>query len=333
MRRGLGPDFVLVLAGMVGVGGLFGVIAIWTKGIRTPSLGFAMADGLLCSTIMVTIGFLMVSVISTHSIAEARSRRDLLVGRQDLVSAQKLFLNGWWRPFRLVLLLAIGPALIALEMATTYRNVLAEPKTKNLSSGAIETTSKDSTDTVYLTTTKSGGNPVVRRATPEEVAALYTPDPREPSLIDRLSLAVLVVLTVLAHGAAATGVGLASGLWIRRRGRAIATAVGTLLIVIAGCPICVFLVMNPSDGRWLSCLSPVRAIDLLLIHIGLRSDHLSDVVIPVLMWDISMILAALGLLGLSLRASGRGHRRKKADVHMTKANEKKPTRDPVLVGK
>ena len=147
------------------------------------------------------------------------------------------------------------------------------------------TTSKDSTGTVSVTTIEPSGSRFVRRATPEEVAALNAPELWEPTLLGRLLLAVLVVLTVLAHGALATSAGLVRSLAIGRRYRAIATCVGLILLVVIGYTFFISLqvffnsvCMEPLSG----CLSFVEV------------------------WDAIMILATLGLLWLSIRAVDRG---------------------------
>jgi ABC-type transport system involved in multi-copper enzyme maturation permease subunit len=307
-------DFVLVLDGMVAVAGLSGAIAFWIKGLNAPDRGLEMA-AVVGTALMATVGYLLVSALAAVSISGEGSRSVLQADAAGHVSARELVLRKSWGSFRLVLLMAIGPALIALAMTTTYKNILPFAKIANLPDGTRITTSQDSTGTVSVTTIEPSGRQVVRPSTREEVTALSAPEPWEPTLLGRLLLAVLAVLTVLIHGALATSAGLVRGLWIRRRYRAVATCVGLILLVVIGYTFFISLVQ-------------------VFLHLGMRMELLSDVLSFVEVWDAIMILATLGLLWLSIRAVDRGLRDRDQGDGANKAltREEMPTRDPILVG-
>src|SRR5262249_12931735 len=146
------------------------------------------------------------------------------------------FAGRWWESYRLVLLLAIGPALLGLAVATVHRPVMVLPKVTKLPDGSQEQIYSDDSGTTYVMTTAPGGaGHRVRLATDEETAGL--PVRPERSHISLLISASLAVLTILAHGAWIVSLGLALGIAIRRRSGAIAVSVGLFLLVTVAWPI------------------------------------------------------------------------------------------------
>src|SRR5262249_61683866 len=73
--------------------------------------------------------------------------------------------------------------------------------------------------------------------------------PRAPpvrSRGERAAVAVVGVLTILAHGAAFVSLGAALGVWRRRRAGAIAATIGLVLFVAIGWPLLDFLLGYPT---------------------------------------------------------------------------------------
>ena len=128
---------------------------------------------------MVAVGLLLVSAVATLSMSREREPRVLGVETAAVLSGWRFVLHKWWQTFRLVPILMIGPALIALALTTAYRNVLAAPKLTTLPTGARVWIWADSSGVPLVTTVDPSGGQGVRMATPEEVAALNVPDPWE----------------------------------------------------------------------------------------------------------------------------------------------------------
>src|SRR5262249_8004035 len=121
--------------------------------------------------------------------------------------------------------------------------------------------------------------------------------------------AVLATVTVLAHGAAFVSLGAALGVWIRRRGQAIAASVGLVLLMTVGWPIVYLLIggdpNSPPAGLALAGVVPDSSA--LLFHqdqpaaIAIMSGWVGD-------WDVILILSAAILSGLAIRTVGRRSR-------------------------
>jgi hypothetical protein len=123
------------------------------------------------------------------------------------IAAREFVLGQWRMTFRLVLLLAIGPALLATALATARRAPQYEPQF----------------------TTDPAGNQVV---TSYVLANPDAPYDGEVRLGRRLMIAAGLFVTILVHGGAAISVGLAlatANAWLRR---ALVTAVGLTVVGI-----------------------------------------------------------------------------------------------------
>jgi hypothetical protein len=124
-----------------------------------------------------------------------------------------------------------------------------------------------------------------------------------------LQIAALAIVTVLAHGAAFVSLGAALGVWIRRRGRAIATSVGLVLFVTVGWPIVYLLILgDPGYPRWGLALARVLpAYSGLLFHRD-RPAVIANMSAWVAYWDVILILSAAVISGLAIRTVGRRSR-------------------------
>ncbi len=87
------------------------------------------------------------------------------------ISGRKSFAIRWWEAFRLVLLLAIGPALVALALATAPMAFRVATKVKPLPGGGSVTIETNPLGDTYVTTTDASGRVTDRVATDAEIAA------------------------------------------------------------------------------------------------------------------------------------------------------------------
>jgi len=167
-------------------------------------------------------------------------------------------------------LLAIGPALLALALATAHNAPHYEPQSTTNASGVQVVTSYvlAKTDITYVGEVRLG---------------------------PRLMIAAVLVVTILVHGGAAISVGLglttANG-WSRC---VLATAVGLTVLVVLVLPIYLFLV---ADGHAVvtAMWSFVMALASLLVMLVTRTSFsVGDTLSSVLFWDVVVSLFAVGL--------------------------------------
>ena len=239
------------------------------------------------------------------STREAR-QRPLALESPAAIADRRLVVGRWWEAFRLVLLLAIGPAFLAFALTMARMPVWVVAKSTTLPNGSTERIDTDSSRKAYVTTTDTSGRQTMRAATAEEFAAATKISP--PWNRERFPItAVLVVLTILAHGAAVVSLGVALGIWFRREW-AIAISVGLFLLVAVGWPILYLVVDYPTyESRGLVMLSPIPAISLLLM--GMHSDNLiASIDSWVAYWDLILVLLAVILSGLAIRTVDRRSR-------------------------
>jgi hypothetical protein len=250
-----------------------------------------------------------------------------------------MFAIRWWEAFRLVLLLAIGPALIGLAPAMVHRPKMVVPKVTTLPDGSKEEirTLHPSYVTHVITTDKSGGQ-TMREATAEEIAA--RPVMPRRSAASLLSTGVLAVLTVLTHGAWFVSLGLALGIGIRSRRAAIATSVGLFLFVTVGWPLLYYLYLldlyeptlpahyNFSPGLVLA--SSVPTLVVLLIDHPPRQGIIEPIVWWATLWNSLLILMAsvVGTLAVGIL----DHRSRASPSSQRIIENEEPMTETVLVG-
>ena len=158
----------------------------------------------VCSYVLhVIFGLLMLAAIAPTSMAEERQRGSLDILAATTLSTRAIVIGKWLGTFRLVLLMAIAPGLMALAMATarSERNVM--------------------------------------RSRPGMTPEYY----QIVTLGARCFGVVVVIATILAHGALITSVGLALAVWVKRQSRAIALSVGWFILVTAAWPIVVLVLV------------------------------------------------------------------------------------------
>src|SRR5207245_1054855 len=122
------------------------------------------------------------------------------------------------------LLLAIGPSLVALALATAPVAFRVALKTKPLPGGGSVTIATSDQGDTYVTKTDASRRTTSQIATDAEIAEAGPARPAQTRGA-LLAIAALAIATVLAHGAAYVSLGAALGVWIRRRDVAIAASV------------------------------------------------------------------------------------------------------------
>jgi ABC-type transport system involved in multi-copper enzyme maturation permease subunit len=266
-------DVILVLAAAIGVAGLFGAIALWTRGF-----GEFRSDGtaIVACCVLVTGGFALLSALAPLSIRPMHTSHVPAVGPEAMILDRRTFARRWWETFRLVLLLAIGPSLFALALAIARVPVHVIPKETKLPGGITERIETHGSGTTYVMRTDASGANTFRFATDEEIAAAMPVIPTPP-LRKFLYTAFVAVLTILAHGAAFVSLGLALGIWVKGRARAIAGSVSVFVCVTIGWPVLYFVVRDPAFPWGLTLASLPGSFGSVLLnmrHDGLNADTL-----------------------------------------------------------
>jgi ABC-type transport system involved in multi-copper enzyme maturation permease subunit len=310
-RSGRAPvlaDVVMVLAGLIGIGSLLGGIGVWVQG--TSDFMPTALLGVLACIVAVAVGFALLAALAASSMSPAARSPARAPGSAAAISDRKSFAIRWWEAFRLVPLLAIGPALVALAMATAPTAFRVATTVKPLPSGGSVSIQTDGEGETYVTTTDASGRRTYHPATDAEIAeAGPAPTQTRGAL---LQFAALATVTVLAHGAAFVSLGAALGVWIRRRSRAIAASVGLVLFVTVAWPF-VFLNIfgDPYDPRWGLALASVLLafLSVLFGPYTERPEMLANATGSVVYWDVILMLSAAVFSGLAIRTLSRRSRR------------------------
>jgi hypothetical protein len=131
-----------------------------------------------------------------------------------------------------------------------------------------------------------------------ELSVQHTGQP----LGDRLRDAGLLMITILAHGAATISAGVALAIWVKHRRRRIAATVCVFLLVALVWPIGVFFV-SPIGfmPHGLYALSPLWAAGFLMDALINRQPAPSGLLWWIGVWDGVVTLFAIGLLYLAVR--------------------------------
>jgi ABC-type transport system involved in multi-copper enzyme maturation permease subunit len=203
-------DVIAVLGGTTAVSCLYIAVTIWVLGVNSHSLTVYEQNGVLCYLALVLLGLLLLSAVAPLSISAKlrRDYRDTSVGLPCFASS--VVLTEWWRLVRLLSLLAVGPSLIAIALATAPTIDPVVP--------------------AVVRTTRSAGGQAVRVVPPNQAAAVNALGRWELPLHDRLRTAPMLVMTILGFGALIVAAGLALGTWIPRRNWAVGISIGLFLL-------------------------------------------------------------------------------------------------------
>src|SRR5262249_61024307 len=109
---------IAFLFATTGIGCVAGAIDVWVHGIEYGTVTTWMVVGCFSYFLQVTFGLLVLSAVAPLSMAEERQRGSLDVVVATPLSTRAIVLGKWWGTFRLVPLLALGPGLMTLALAT-----------------------------------------------------------------------------------------------------------------------------------------------------------------------------------------------------------------------
>ena len=288
-------DVILVLAAALSAGGLFGAITLWIRGLGE----FRLEDtAILTCGFLLTGGFLLLSALAPLSMFRSDASHVRAVEAAAVSLDRSAFTRRWWESFRLVLLLATGPAFLALALATARTPIHVTSTVKMLPGGVRVSIDTHGNGTTYVTSTDTAGVTTFRFATAEEIAAatpLTTSLPRGRFL----GTAVLAVFTILVHGAAFVSVGVALGLWLKRRAHAIAGSVCVFLCVTMGWPIAYLLAASSTLPWGVTLVSFPGSFICLLLNMRL-DDVLSETVRWASWWNAIFIVLDAVVVKLTL---------------------------------
>ena len=248
-------NVVILLAGLIGIGSLICAIAVWVQG--TSDFMPTVDIGELACILAVAVGFALLAALAASSMSPVATSPAMAPASAAAISDRKSFTIRWWEAFRLVLLLAIGPALVALALATAPMAFRVAKTIKAVPGGGLVRIETNPDGETYVGTTDASGRTVFRLATDAEIAEAGPGRPTQTRGA-LLQVAALATVTVLAHGAAFVSLGAALGVWIRRRSRAIAASVALVVFVTVGWPIVWLNIFgDPNDPRWGLALASV----------------------------------------------------------------------------
>ncbi len=265
---------VLIVGGTATILCAYAASTAWTEGLNRwngPADAVTMT-GIFSMMILVIFGLLIVAAMAPTSMAEERQRGSLDLLAATTLSTPEIVLGKWLGALRNQPLLAFGPALLALALATASR----------------------------------GPDPSAASATTTPAMVIWR-NRYEPPLALSLLAAGLLTATILAHGALLASVGLALGTWSRRQGRAIGMSVTFALIVGAGWPILIGMMDAPWRSNWtggLMCASPIVAIGSLIEFLGnghMRPSRAQGLLYGTGFWMVEWLAAAIGLVWLTMR--------------------------------
>ena len=120
----------------------------------------------------------------------------------------------------------------------------------------------------------------------------------------RIYALIVLIATILAHGAVITSIGLALAVWFKRQSRAIAISVGLFILVMAAWPFFASLVFRGFDGRagqGLASLSPIVFCTILINTFTMRVNIFgANMIWWGTFWAAEVFTMAFGLLGLTV---------------------------------
>jgi ABC-type transport system involved in multi-copper enzyme maturation permease subunit len=287
------PDLVLLWAGTTAIICAAGAFVIWREGIGTSFiLGPTESSRLFGNTIIVNLDLFILSIVAPASMSEERRRPGVNVPDAASRSARSVVFGKWWGTFRLVVLLAIGPVLWVLAVATAFEVARPGMPIANL--------------------------PVQMKLTPG--IRLY-------------QFAVLVV-TLLAHGAAITSAGLVLGRRYKRRGYAIGVSFFLFVLIALAWPLFIILIRPFQGSEGLTALSPVSVVAHILENLMTRTNQFPDVVWWGAFYDVVVILLAALLLAVAVRTIDRNSELESPDFSRRKGHLEtgQPARETVFAG-
>jgi hypothetical protein len=274
---------VVVLSLLIGAGSLVGALDAWIWGVLPRDTQQGTSAGTLAYAIVIALGMVLSATVAIAPVRANRPRPPDAPDEVRAIASMSSIWSRWWGAFRLVILLAAGPAILSLALATAHKTILLVGKETTLPSGA---------------TTITWEQPDPARANVERIG--------EVRLGPRLSSAGLLIVTILVHGAAFVSIALALGTAIQGRRSALSAGIGLGIALALGAPLYLEAALrgySPDVGLW----NVVVAVgSLLLVLVTRVSPNVHEILRLVLLWDVVVAVVAIGVLSWTIWARHRG---------------------------
>jgi len=234
-----------------------GALEILVGGFH-PRVGFA---GVMAVLIQTVFGLLVLAVFASLAFSEERRRGSLDVLLSTPLSTRSIVWGKWLATFRVLPLLAIGPALVCGAFAEDdlSRYMATLPATAQVQGLGL------------------GGT-------------------------GRAFAAVLMPLTILAHGAWIASLGLALSVWVRRESRAISLVAAAYVLYVIAIPVAAIVLAGPGGNGPFSSIAPILAASPVFAAIQIveglttRWVDTTSALLWIAFWDMVAVGAALSLL-------------------------------------
>jgi ABC-type transport system involved in multi-copper enzyme maturation permease subunit len=257
-----------LLIGMTTAACAFKAITIWNIGVESSERGLSDHGGLYSYLVPLVFGLLVLAAIAPMSLSEERQRGSLDVLMATPLSTRTIVLGKWFSSFRLIPWLAVGPGILALALAVSP--AVSDP--------------------------------------PRHYR--YWLDNGEPALDlgERLYGCGVLVATILAHGAAITGIGLALATWIRRQSRAIGMSVTLFVTIAVAWPMLArTLSGGASESETIGRMawSPLYVIEAIIEALAWPQPFARGLFMGAAVRDACVVIASLLVLGAAIRTFDR----------------------------
>src|SRR5262249_51602472 len=139
-------DVILVLGAVLAVGGLFGAVTLLNRGLGE----FSVHDnGIVTCGVLLTVGFGLLCALAPLSISKNDAPNASPAEAAPDALDRSTFARRWWENYRLVLVLAIGPALFAPALALARVPIHVTPRVTKLPNGVTERIETHGTGKTY----------------------------------------------------------------------------------------------------------------------------------------------------------------------------------------
>jgi ABC-type transport system involved in multi-copper enzyme maturation permease subunit len=264
---------IMILTAMIGAGCLVGAIAFLINGVA-PGIVMPPFLGILTFSFALAAAFVLMGAESARS---GRPTPSDVAGVRLQVAMRQFVLRRWWSSFRLVVLLAIGPALFALALATTHWTWQYQ----------AQQVTKDSSGADVISAFK--------------IISTHMPYIGELRLGTRLKAAAVFIATILIHGGAAVSVGLALAMvnkWSRRSIKVTATIAALSALVL---PVHLLFLDRGHPVAYAGWSFAIAIYSLLTALVTRTSFSLDETVVLVAAWDLVVALLAIMLSWYTIR--------------------------------
>src|SRR5262249_11836581 len=156
-------DVVVILAALLGVGGVYGAIAIGTR--KDLDEMSALRGGVASCFLLTAASFVLLALLAAKSVSGRGASGGGSAGPGLLAPGRRSFAREWWSAFRLALLVDVGSALVIVALATAPVPAQIISKTKNFPGGGTIDTQSDPYGDIYVYETNASGVRSVRGPT------------------------------------------------------------------------------------------------------------------------------------------------------------------------